>query len=451
MRILSFFRALIALSFFCLLFCEQANSQENPQDTIYIDGVMTALKVAVPDFRSKDAASPSLSVSLREILSNDLNFSGVLETLESRQFIQETDQEDVQRGKIDFAEWRRLQADLLVKGTCSLQGERLAIEAIVFDCRSGKDIVGRRYSGPPSLERNMIHRFADEAIYYLTGRPGCAESQIAFVSDKTGHRELYVMDYDGENIRQLTRNKSLVIAPTWSPDGRRLAITTYHRGDYPALYKINADGSGLSLIATAGSLNVASDWHPKMDQLTLTLNVYANPDVYTVDLRSGARTRLTRAKGVDISPTWSPDGREICFCSDRRRTPQLYLMDANGQNIRCATVGKGRYNCSPDWCPVVDNKAMGAWIVFSSRHKDRPNFEIALIRPGGEDFRYLTEGRGNSEDPSWSPDGRHVVFTSNPTGRRRLYVATLSTGQVRPIPCGEGEITTPSWGPRLAP
>jgi len=425
-----------------------AHGEGGGPKTIVVDGHMGALKVAIPDFRAKDGALSDLCISLREILSHDLNFSGILESLETRAFIQDTDQRDMSRGKIDFAEWRRLQADFLIKGTFTLQEERLSIEAILYDCRSGKDIVGRRYSGPPSLQRNMIHRFADEAVYYLTGRHGCAESQIAFVSNLTGHRELYIMDYDGANVRQLTRNKSLVVAPTWSPDGKRLAFTTYHQADYPALFLIHADGTGLKFVSTSGSLNVATAWHPRMDLVAITLNIYANPDIYTVDLASGARKRLTEATGVDISPTWSSDGKQICFCSDRRGSPQLYIMDQDGGNVHCITVGKGRYNCSPDWSPVIDDKDRGAWIAFCSL---RNKFDIAMIRPTGDDIHYLTQGQGNSEDPSWSPDGRHVVFTSNPAGRRRLYVATVSNGQVRPIPGPEGQITTPAWGPRLAP
>lgn len=404
-------------------------------------------KVAIPDAVVTGAGSPALATELREILSNDLNFSGVLECLETRQFIEETHAADVQLGKINFAEWQRIQADFLIKMTCEARGNDLMIEAILYYCANGKDIVGRRYKGEPGLKRNMVHRFADEVVLYLTGKVGCACSKIAFVSDATGHRELYLMDYDGENLLQLTKNKSLVMAPAWSPDGQTLLMTTYHMGDYPALFQMNANGTGFRKIATAGSLSVASSWHPKLPLIAATLNAEANPEIYTIDLKTNTRRKLTDSPGVDISPSWSPDGQQIAFCSDRSAKPQIYIMDADGGNERRLST-EGGYNCSPDWCPVSD------WIAYCSL---RGKFDICALKADGSAQSCLTEGYGNNEDPSWSPDGRHVIFTSTRSGRRTLYcvtVASMPDGlravKIRTLPCGTGEITTPAWSPRLA-
>src|SRR5712691_6481546 len=256
-----------------------------------------------------------------------------------------------------------------------------------------------------------------EIVFHYTGEQGIARSQIAFVSERGGAKELFVMDYDGYSLRQLTFDASLNLAPAWSPDRRRLAFVTYRKGDDPQIEELDlVTGARRTLVALPG-LNITPEWSPSGEELAFATTRDGNSEIYKVD-KSGRRfERLTDHGAADLAPTWSPTGRELAFTSDRGGTPQIYLMSADGTNVRALTYPDrhGSYNTSAAWSPKRN------WLAYVCRD-ERRILKICLISPDGQQWRQLTTGSSNDESPSWSVDGRHVVFSSTRNGRRDIYM-----------------------------
>jgi len=181
------------------------------------------LIVAVPLFEG-DGAGLAGEDDIRDVLSFDLNNSGYFKTVENVEFVDEAEADDRRSGTIDFPEWLALGAEVLVKGEFSAGPTDFAVEATVYDLAQGQPIFGRRYIGVPAQWRGAVHRLVDDIVQRLTGERGIATSKIAFVSNATGTKEIYVMDYDGENRKRITKDNTIAVYPAWFPDGSELVF-----------------------------------------------------------------------------------------------------------------------------------------------------------------------------------------------------------------------------------
>ena len=313
-----------------------------------------------------------------------------------------------------------------VWGTLLPRGSEIVMEGTLFESSRGE--VGRkRYVGSSEVVRYMAHRLADEIVFHYTGEQGIARSRIAFVSERDGAKELFVMDYDGYNPRRLTFDASLNLAPAWSPDKRRLAFVTFRKGGDPQIEELDLiTGARRTLVALPG-LNITPEWSPSGEELAFATTKDGNSEIYKVDKYGRRFERLTDHRAADLAPTWSPTGRELAFTSDRGGTPQIYLMSADGTNVRPLTYRdqQGSYNTAAAWSPKGD------WIAYVCRD-ERRILKICLISPDGQKWRQLTTGSSNDESPSWSADGRHVAFSSTRNERRDIYmISTDGTGLER--------------------
>ncbi|MBI2368876.1 MAG: Tol-Pal system beta propeller repeat protein TolB [Deltaproteobacteria bacterium] len=283
------------------------------------------------------------------------------------------------------------------------------IEDPVVDARS---LTGKEYRAQLRDVRKVAHRMANEILYQFTGEEGVFETRIAFVSTRTGNKELFLMDYDGFGVQQLTSHRSINLSPAWTPDGRSLTFTSFRAGE-PQLFRLNLAAGQLLRLSASPGLNVGAAWAPDGRRLALTLSRDGNPELYVMDRDGGGLQRLTRHPGIDVSPTWSPDGQEIAFVSDRTGNPQIFVLTLRTGDLRRLTF-QGSYNASPAWSPRGDR------IAYACRTES--SFDICTISPDGSNSQRLTFAAGNNEHPSWSPDGRHLVFASNrATGRYALY------------------------------
>jgi len=313
-----------------------------------------------------------------------------------------------------------------VWGTLLPRGSEIVMEGTLFESSRGE--VGRkRYVGSSEVVRYMAHRLADEIVFHYTGEQGIARSRIAFVSERDGAKELFVMDYDGYNPRRLTFDASLNLAPVWSPDKRRLAFVTYRKRGDPQIEELDLiTGARRTLVALPG-LNITPEWSPSGEELAFATTKDGNSEIYKVDKYGRRFERLTDHRAADLAPTWSPTGRELAFTSDRGGTPQIYLMSADGTSVRPLTYRdqQGSYNTAAAWSPKGD------WIAYVCRD-ERRILKICLISPDGQQWRQLTTGSSNDESPSWSADGRHVAFSSSRNERRDIYmISTDGTGLER--------------------
>jgi TolB protein len=297
-------------------------------------------------------------------------------------------------------------------------------------------VFGKRYVGDAKFYRLMVHRFADDIVFNLTGEKGVAQTRIAFVSamSRTA-KEIYVMDYDGASHSALTGNQSINLSPRWSPDGRLLAYTSYRNGN-PDLFVLNFDSGRRDVLSAQPGLNATPGWSPDGQWLALAMSASGGTNLFLMPKSGGARKPITTGPAISVSPSFSPNGRQITFNSDRGGTPQIYVTDVDGSNLRRVTF-QGTYNASPRWSP------RGEKIVFMCRFGGN---HICLINPDSSGLQQLTSV-GNNEEPTWSPDGRHIAFTSTRTGQREVFVMHADGSEQRRLTNNGRENYLPDWSP----
>ncbi len=369
-----------------------------------------------------------------KVLQWDLELSGLFSLVDPAAFLSDARKLGLISVDVDFAQWRLLGAESLVKAGYSVRGDELVIEARLYDVIGRRLLTGRRYSGKVGEVRRMAHAFVDQILKELTGHAGPFNTRIAFISNRSGHKELYLMDVDGHRPQQLTEHRSIVLSPDFSPSGRELLFTSYKAGSAD-LYRKEIFGAE-SVVSSRGGLNITGRFRPGGRELALTLSQDGNSELYLLGIDGSLRQRLTRDWGIDVEPSWSPKGDEIAFTSDRQGNPHLFILQIADRAVRRLTTA-GRYNVNPDWSPRGDR------IVFSRMEEGR--FDLYTIAPDGSDERRLTFGPGNKEHPRWSPDGRFIVYSSTEAGKKAIHLMRADgTGGRRISPAG-GESQHPAW------
>ena len=370
------------------------------------------LPIAIPDFSSNEQG-PLSGSRLAGIIRNDLFMTGLFRMIEPNSTLRVAP-----GGDPHFQNWAELGAQALVTANFSVRGDILTLEARLYDVALKKMELGKRFSGNVRDHRVIVHRLADRILEKLTGSPGCFSSRIAFVS--TGRsREIFTMDFDGQNLRQITRNRSINLSPDWAPNGKSILFTSYLKGN-PDLWSVDLTRGTSTLVSSRRGINAAARYSPDGRSIALSMNAKGIPKIFIITPQGNIIKRLTHGRGNDISPTWSPDGSTIAYVSDQAGNPQIYLVSVNGGEPRRLTFDT-IYNTDPDWSPRGDR------IAFTARIKGR--FEICTIRTDGTDLQVLTRG-GSNRAPAWSPDGRMIAFSSNRDGAKRIYVMDR-TGEIQ--------------------
>jgi TolB protein len=289
--------------------------------------------------------------------------------------------------------------------------------------KGGEVVLSKNYSGSP---RMAAHQFVDDIVQTLTGHQGIATSTIAFVSNRSGRKEIYLADYDGSNGRQLTHDNALSVSPALSPNGRRLAYTGYQAG-YADIYVVDlATGARVRLVKFPGT-NSGARFSPDGNLLACTVSKDGNPELYVVGLGGGAR-RLTHTRGAESCPSWSPDAAEIIYSSDETGAPQLYRISSSGGSGRLVPTGFG-YCTEPSWSPD------GQRLTFNVRSGG--GFSIAVMDVNGGAARIVTQG----ENPVWGADSRHIVYSTGST----ISLLDVPSGKSTPVVSGLGKVTEPTW------
>ncbi len=315
------------------------------------------------------------------------------------------------------------------------------LESYAYETSSREEVISIRISGKKRLIRNMAHRFSDILTLHFTGEKGIAQTKIAYVSDLSGNKEVYVMDYDGANKMRVTRDHSIVLSPRWSSNGKKLVYTSYRTGN-PNIYMLDMKTGKKKVIASFAGLNYSATWSPVEDRIAFATTKDGNSEIYSIKSDGSDLKRLSFNKSDDLSPTWSPTGNKIAFTSDRGGKPQIYIMDADGANVDRLTFG-GDYNTSPVWSPK------GEWIAYACRNKER-RLKICADRADGTQSIVVTEsGPWDDEAPSWGLNGRELIFTSNRFGKNQIFSIHLDGSHLRRLTTSNpSNSISPAWSPR---
>lgn len=316
-----------------------------------------------------------------------------------------------------------------VEGAFIVQGHAVdgRLEGRVLDPEN-KVLLNRAYQSAPMDQ--LVHRFADDIVLAISGKPGIAASQIVFVSNSTGKKELFISDCDGRNVRQITRDNSISVSPSLSPDRTRLVYTSYLNG-FADIYLIDlASGKRDRIISQPGT-NTGATFSPSGDRLALTMSFPGNPELFVTGLNGGNAKRLTRSKSVESSPAWSPDGKRLIYVSDASGRPQLYLTDAGGSRPEPLSTGYA-YCVEPDWSPD------GNRIAFNVR--ENGVFNVAIHDFQNKVTKTLTSG-SNAEGPVWGADSRHLIYVQE----NSIYLHDTESGRRERIVNNLGQISELAW------
>lgn len=396
------------------------------------------IPLAIPAFNINPDAMQDLGVQAAGLLAQDLDFTGYFKLLDRGAFLINPQNPPTDVATINFSNWTGIGAELLITGSGVMQGDLVDLELRLFDPYKGELLLGKRYKAWQKDLQQVLRRFAGEVIYYLTGNWGIFASRIAFISNGTGNKEIYLCDFDGSNIERFTRSNSITLTPAWSSDGKWLAYTSFAKGKAD-LYIRNLN-QNIGAIVEREGLNTTPAWVPGQFQLAATQSFSGDQQIYLLTGQGEMVKQITDKWGIDTSPTWSPDGRRMAFVSDRAGNPQIYIKDIGSGRVERLTF-EGRYNTQPCWSPRGDK------IAYST--VERGEINIMVIDVNTKEAARLTYSSGKNESPSWSPDGSLIVFSSNREGPYRLYVMTSYGTDQRRLLSMPGEQTSPAWSPRL--
>ena len=406
---------------------------------------------AVPEFIAVTPNAASIAQMLSQVLWDDLNFERAFDMI-PRDVYKSV---PVARSpeQVPFASWREVGADAVFFGTVTQKGNDVIVQVRLFNVRTRESVFGQEYTTTARNARRIVHEVADAVHKQQAGVRGVARTRLTYVSDRTRQsllgtvekrnaKEVWISDYDGANEIRITNSRDLNLNPTWAPDGSAIA--------YAALRGGSAYDILLSYITTGVLQNVTKGWNAQNGGVSLpsispdgkrivfhaTPEKANAPDLFVANIDGSNRTRITTHPDSDTTPTWSPDGKEIAFTSDRTGRPQIYIMNADGTGTRRLPITDGEADRAT-WSPAPYNE-----IAYTARNG--PGYDIKIHNLKTGQTRQLTFSEGTNESPSYSPSGRHLAFSSTRAGLVQIFTIGSDGNGLRQI-TRSGNNQTPDW------
>jgi TolB protein len=391
-------------------------------------------RIAVP----RPVGDQTIAAMVGDVIAGDLGISGWFQIVPPAAFLANLALEGM---SIVVDDWRNAGAEAVSKARATVVGEGLALEMKLYEMgRGDRPVLERTYKGTRAQARRFAHEWSNEVVRYFTGEDSFFTSRIAFVAP-TGpsRKDVFVMDYDGNNVVNLTNNGSRNILPAWSPTGKEIAFTSF-LADNPDVWVISSSGGAPRKLSARQGLNNGPAWSPDGGKIALTLSQDRNAEIYVLAADGSILKRLTENPFIDSSPAWSPDGKTIAFVSNRHGSPQIWLTPSTGgDKTRLTKVGN--YNQEPTWCP----KCARPTIAFTARDTTG-NFDCFTIDVQSGALTRLTEGQGSNEHPTWAPNGRAIAVASSRGG---IWILSADGKIQRQV--YKGEAFSPAWGPSASP
>lgn len=399
----------------------------------------------------------AVGAEMYRVIQNDLTTSSFFKFMNQAAFLEKTSEKDItpladgNPNGFKFDSWSQIGAEFLIRGQFALAGSNLTLEIYVYSVARRSVVLGKKYSGPKSQARQIAHTFGDDFMEALTGTRGFFNSKVVVASDRAGggFREIYTLDWDGENFKRITHHKSVTLSPAWSPDGTKIAYTAFverakskRRNADMFLLDLNTDKK--FLLSYRQGINSGAFFHPDGKSIFLTLSQGGTPDIFRLNLEGELISKLTNGPrgAMNVEPAVSPDGKKIAFSSDRSGKPMIYVMNIDGSNVQRLTFA-GLYNATPSWSPDGKKLTFAGW--------EESHFDIFVVDADGSNMVRITQTRkangkwANNEDPVFSPDGRALMYTSNRTGSYQIYVSNLDGSEERRVTSDNANYFKPKW------
>jgi len=406
------------------------------------------IRIAAADFKpgSGDPQTPALKAVFDATLYNDLGNAGIFELVSksmSPQSMPGSPQE------MNLPQWAAApaSASMVAFGSLTASSGKLSVSGWLFDANNSVNpqVLAKQYSDAVSEEsaRMIAHKFADDIILRLGGGiNGIAETKIYFISTRTGTKEVWAMDYDGQNQHAVTHLGTISISPRISPDNSRLAFASLGRDGWTIrMYSFELNRYVAFPAGVAGGSNQSPAWSGDGAKIAFSSARTGNPEIWLSDSSGGNLHKLTAFRGPNIAPTFNPrTGAQIAWVSGRTGEPQIYTMDIDGSNVQRIT--DGGYAVSPSWSPN------GQLLAFSWNRKYGPGDpggdDIHVIDLASKDYLQITHESGSNDFPSWAPDGRHIVFQRSAGGQTQIWTMLADGTQQREL-TRSGNNSMPNW------
>ncbi|MBT5574567.1 MAG: Tol-Pal system protein TolB [Alphaproteobacteria bacterium] len=411
------------------------------------DGQVERIPIAIADFTGPDGIVSAEGRQISKIISDDLQNSGLFETVDSAAFIDPPSSPDITP---NFANWGPLGVEGLIVGSAYFDSDNvLQIEFKLWDVVTQKPLTEGGGNADPAGLRRIAHKIADFVYVEFTGDKKYFDTKIVYISE-SGPQEkrikrLAIMDQDGHNHRFLTSGKDLVLTPRFSPTAHEIAYLNYFN-DEPNIYLFEVGTGRTEKLGSFPGMTFAPRFHPDGNKLIMSLAKDGSSNIFEMDLISRSTRQLTQTLHIDTAPSYSPDGEKIVFESDRDGgRQQLFIMDKNGGNVKRISYNNGRY-ATPVWSPRGD--------VIAFTKMLNGEFYIGIMKIDGTAERLLARGF-LVEAPTWAPNGRVLMYYKQDRfeedgtgGKTRLYKIDI-TGFNEAIVNTPADASDPAWSPLL--
>ncbi|MEO6322999.1 MAG: hypothetical protein ABIT01_18805 [Thermoanaerobaculia bacterium] len=319
-------------------------------------------------------------------------------------------------------------------------GPQITVVVHLYDLKTLKSVLDKTYTGEPRTARQMAHFLANDLVRWATGKPGPFLTKIAFSSDRDapGFKEIYLMDFDGENQRRVTNYKSLSLAPDWSADSTKIVFQTYIKGP-PGISIVMKEGGERRNVPVPTQLNASPSFSPDGKSIAYCGSVKGNPEIFVAGIDGSNVRRLTDSPAIDSTPRWTPSGRELAFTSNRQGSPQIYLMDLEGTNVR-------RLTFAGNWSDEASFSPDGSKIAFACRNEG--DFQICIQDLLSARTVQISNGPGAHENPTWSPDGSKLAWELTRGNSTQIIIAGADGSNAKAV-TSQGNNFSPAWSKSL--
>jgi TolB protein len=460
LRVRSLFFALLCSFFFTYAFADPAVPADGTlNNTINVGAAgVKRIRIALPAFvvtENSAVVSAADLVSYHDRFQSLLDFTNWFDVIPPQAYVSA----NAALSPFKASEWSLIKADYVLfarivpvykKGL----EDGFHLELRLYDVQTQNMLVGKVYSNiNKSMVDMTLRRFGDVMIQALTGSYGPFMSQIVFVgrSDLNAKfSQIYVADFDGKNARPIGKNKALNMSPSWSPSGTKITYTSFINNK-PEIYQYNLLTNKTTKMTSGPGNKSGSNWAPSGRTIAYSATTpQGETHIFSMNEFGGDVKPLSEASSIEVEPAFSPDGKYLAFTSNRYGKPMLFLKELASGNILRLTYA-GWYNASAAWSPDSST------IAFASYDRDIDRWDLFKILVDGTKLERLTVNQGDNEKPTWSPDGRFILFQSargTPTGNtiggaHKLYVMSKEGSFQKQLNMNILDVRQPAWGPRL--